>query len=58
MNVEWKSEIDMLKAYPIAIHDSSIYSDGRLAWVFCFFFVMGFLTLMPKCIVFSLSSVK
>lgn len=30
MNVEWKSEIDMLKAYPIAIHDSSIYRDGRL----------------------------
>lgn len=36
MNVEWKSKIDMLKAYPIAIHDSSIYSDGRLA---CFFFL-------------------
>lgn len=56
MNVEWKSKIDMLKAYPIAIHDSSIYSDGRLACFF--FFVMGFLKLMPKCIVFSLSSVK
>lgn len=34
MNVEWMSEIDILKAYPRAVHDSAINSDGRLARLF------------------------